>query len=200
MQIILKNKVKRNKFNKNYYFGGVYDDYDTFLDYRKLTKDLIKRYDFVSFLDIGCGCGNLVKEVKKQLENKYRRNFNIQGIDPSDFAVKRAGVPFVRLADCTRLPYKNSSFDLVYILTTFSYLETPIMIEKAMTEAYRTSRKIIVFEDVYTIPKKQSDDYDQYRNYIFSQKQWIDMWKKVIDKNDKIKTYKEEIIIIKNEP
>lgn len=193
-------QFRKCKFNKDYYFGSVYSNYDEFLNWEKIAKDLIKRFHFNSFLDIGCGCGNLVKEIKKQLESKCAKTYDVQGIDISGFAVKRANVPFVFLADCTNLPFKDRHFDLVYILGTFSYLLNLSEIKRAMKEAYRTCRKIIIFDDVYTVADKKSDDYDPYRQRTFSQEKWLSLWRQIIAENDIIKTSKDELIIKKHEP
>ena len=190
--------MKQNIFDRSYYFGRVYDDYDQFLDFKKLAKDLIKRYRFGSFLDIGCGCGNLAKEVKKELENKYKRTCDIQGIDFSEFAVSKAGVPFVVLADCAKkLPFSDERFDFVHILGTFSYLETIRDVNFAMNEALRVSNKYVLFDDVYDIVDKSHDDYDPFRVRILNQHQWLNLWKKVLNRKGKINLHKEEIVITK---
>lgn len=189
--------MKRTKFDEKYYFGEVYDNYDQFLDFKKLAKDLIANYNFKSFLDVGCGCGNFVKEIKKQLEEKYKKICDVQGIDISEFAVKRANVPFVYLANCTSLPFKDNRFDLVYILVVFSYLKTKQEIKAAMREAYRVSGAKIVFEDVYNVPHKSSDDYDPHRMQFLNQKAWYNLWKETLNKSDKIKLNGEEIVISK---
>ena len=193
---ITEKPVRQNKFDKSYYFGSVYSNYDEFLDWGKITKDLIKRFKFNSFLDIGCGCGNLVKEIKKQKQ----KSTDIYGIDMSDFAVKRANVSFVILADCRSLPFEDRCFDMVHILGTFSYLSTFKEIKQSIKEAYRVSKKIILFDDVYIEPNKKSDDYDPYRKQVFSLEEWLSLWKEIIEKNDIIETIKDEIIIKKYAP
>lgn len=190
--------MKQNGFNKDYYFGGVYKNYDTFLNYQKLARDLIKQYSFDSFLDIGCGCGNLVKEIKKQLAKLSKKPCDVQGIDISDFAVKKAGVSFVNLADCRKLPFADLRFDLVYILGTLAYLKSAKEVLKAMKEIYRVSRRHAIFEDVYNVPDKSSDDYDPYRTLFLTGAQWRKLWFKVLKKGDKIEFNKEEIVITKN--
>lgn len=183
-----------NKFDEDYYFGSIYSNYDEFLDWKKIAKELIGRFEFNSFLDIGCGCGNLVKEIKKQKENA-----DVCGVDISEFAVKKANSPFVILADCKNLPFKDGRFDVVYVLSTFSYLPTISEIKQALRETYRVAKKIILFDDVYTIPNKKSDDYDPYRQQVFSKKKWLSLWKEIINKNDIMETRQDEIIIKKHE-
>lgn len=187
------------KFDKDYYYGEIYEDYDTFMDFEKLAKGLIKRYNFDSFLDIGCGCGNLVKELKRQI-GLLNRKCIIHGLDFSEFAVSKANVPFVCQCDCRELNLEDSSFDVVYILGTFGYLSSLNDLFKAMKEAYRVSKKIIVFEDVYDIPSESSDDYDPYRKLFYNQIEWRDLWSKILEEGDSIKITKnerEEIVITK---
>lgn len=181
-----------NKFDENYYFGGVYSNYDEFLDWSQLAKELLQRFKFNSFLDIGCGCGNLVKAIRKQ-----KPKVDAWGIDLSQFAVKRAGVDFVILADCRKLPFGDHRFEMVHILGTFSYLSTIADIKRAIREAYRVAQKTILFDDVYFPPEKNSDNYDPYRKHIFSQKQWLSLWREIISQSDMIKTNQDEIIIEK---
>jgi len=182
----------QSKFDKNYYFGGIYSNYDEFLDWEKIAKDLIKRFKFDSFLDIGCGCGNLIKEIKKQ-----KPDVDAYGIDISEFAIKKANADFIFLADCKNLSFKTNRFDAVHILGTFSYLSTLEEIKQAMTEAYRVSKKFILFDDVYIKPDKESDDYDPYRQHVFSLKEWLSFWREIVEKDDIIETFKDEIIISK---
>ncbi len=189
----MKKQTSQNKFDKNYYFGSIYSNYDEFLDWGKLTKDLIKRFRFKSFIDIGCGCGNLVKEIKKQ----GKKSIDAYGVDISRFAVQKADSSFIVLADCKSLPFEDSRFDMVHILGTFSYLSTFEEIKQAMIEAYRVSKKFILFDDVYIKPDKKSDDYVPYRKQVFSQEEWLSFWMEIIGKDDIIQTLKDEIIIKK---
>ncbi|MFA5318539.1 MAG: class I SAM-dependent methyltransferase, partial [Patescibacteria group bacterium] len=188
----MKKIIFQKNFNKDYYFGKVYEDYNSFLDFNKLAKDLIKRYNFSSFLDIGCGCGNLAKAVKINLEKKKKKKCDVQGIDFSDFAVRKARAPFITRADCCDLScFSDNRFDFVYILTTFSYPKTIKDLKRAMREAFRVSKKIIVFEDVYKVPPKFDrknslklhEDYDPYRRRVLNKSQWKDLWRKALAGN-----------------
>ncbi len=189
--------MQENTFDKNYYFGGVYEDYNVFNDYPEMAADLISRFPTKSFLDIGCGCGNLVRELKQQAERKFQQVCDVQGIDASEFAVKIAGAPYVKHAACQRLPFADQRFETVYILTTFSYLPTMSEIHQAMMEAYRVAKIVIVFEDVYTVPEVNTDDYDPLRRYVFSQEEWVLKWRGILTSRDTINTEGDEIIIRK---
>ena len=182
----------QNHFDKNYYFGGVYSNYDDFLNWERVVRDLIKNFKFGSFLDIGCGCGNLVKEMRNQ-----KPEVNAWGIDISEFAIKRANADFIVMADCRKLPFEDNRFDMVHILGTFSYLSNLSDIKRAIKEACRVAKKIILFDDVYLKPNKKSEDYDSYRKQVFSQEKWISLWREMVGENNTIKTHKDEIIIKK---
>ncbi len=189
----------KKSFDKKYYFGGVYEDYDKFMNYKKIAHGLLRQYKFQSFLDIGCGCGNLAKELKKILEQKYKKKLDIYGLDFSAFAVKNAQSPFIKCVDCTKkLPFKNKQFDLVYIYTTYSYLKTIEDIKKAMKEAYRVAKKTIVFDDVFS--KKAAldkDNYDPYRLRYMNKGEWLKLWQTVMRRGDKYRFTKHKIIITK---
>jgi ubiquinone/menaquinone biosynthesis C-methylase UbiE len=182
----------RSQFDKNYYYGDVYSNYDKFLDWGKIAKDLIKRFEFNSFLDIGCGCGNLIKEIRKR-----KTGVDAWGIDISQFAVEKADDSSIILANCKKLPFDNERFDTVHILGTFSYLPTIVDAKQAATEAWRVTRKIIIFDDVYNIPDEKSDDYDPYRKQVLSQKKWFSLWREIVRENALVETYNDEIIIKK---
>ena len=189
----------KKSFNKKYYFGGVYEDYDKFMNYKKIAHGLLRQYKFQSFLDIGCGCGNLAKEMKKILEQKYKKKCDVYGIDFSAFAVKNAQSPFIKCVDCTKkLPFKNKQFDLVYIYTTYAYLKTIEDIKKAMKEAYRVAKNTIVFDDVFSHKMAMDkDNYDPFRLRFLNKGQWLKLWQTVMKKSDKYRFTKHKIIINK---
>ena len=200
MKDILDTETARinHTFNEDYFFGAVYTDYDKFYEWEKYAIDLTDRYTFNSFLDVGCGCGNLVKKIKAIVNRGSRTDHDIQGVDASDFAVSRANVPFVKLADCRALPFTDKQFDLVYILTTFSYLPSLADIKLAMQEAYRVSNRTIVFDDVYSVPSKDSYEYGPRREIVYFQDQWLSYWKEMLGANDSAEIRGYEIVINKN--
>jgi len=66
-----------------------------------------------------------------------------------------------------------------------------------MNEALRVSNKYVLFDDVYDIVDKSHDDYDPFRVRILNQHQWLNLWKKVLNRKGKINLHKEEIVITK---
>ncbi len=180
----------RNHFDESYYYGGVYLNYDDFLDWPKVARELIRDFQFDSFLDIGCGCGNLVKEIRRQ-----RSATDGWGVDIGEFAIRKANTDFVILADCNYLPFKDNRFDMVHILGTFSYIPTIAGVKYSLKEAYRVAKKTILFDDVYIHPDRESDDYDPYRARVLSQGEWLALWHDTIDKDTQIITRNDELII-----
>lgn len=185
-------------FGEDYFFGSVYTDYDKFYDWKKYTVDLMNRYKFSSFLDVGCGCGNLVKEIRSIIGQGFKAKCDVQGIDASAFAVKKAKTSFVKLADCRDLPFIDRRFDLVYVLTTFSYLPSLADIRKAIREAYRVSSRLVVFDDVYSVPSKDSYEYDPFRQIVYFQDQWLDYWREALGPGDRAEIKGYEIVVTKN--
>lgn len=185
-------------FNKDYFFGAVYGDYDSFYDWEKYTAELMESYTFTSFLDVGCGCGNLVKRIKSVVDFQSFGDRDIRGVDASTFAVSRANVPYVQLGDCRDLPFADKQFDFVYVLTTFSYLPSLADIKLAIREAYRVSSRMIVFDDVYSVPGKDDYAYDPHRQIVYFQEQWASYWKEFSRADDKVEIRDDEIVIEKN--
>ena len=76
---------------------------------------------------------------------------NICGIDLSLEMVKSANknfdVTFASMGDATRLPFKDSSFDVVYTSNTLHHIKDLISIKNTISELARVSKKyIIIFE------------------------------------------------------
>lgn len=80
-------------------------------------------------LDLGCGTGNYTLELR-------RRGFDVIGLDASEGMLKVArskGLTCVR-GDAHRLPFPDTSFDLVLSVTMFEFIHEP---EKVVSEIYR---------------------------------------------------------------
>ena len=193
------NDTKKNPFDKSYYYGAVYKNYDEFIDFERIAKDLYSKFNFNSFLDIGCGCGNLPIAVNSLLSTLNEGEFDVQGVDISEFAVAKANKPYINTSDCRDLSmFEAGRFDLVHILGTFSYLSGTDEIIKAMKEADRVSNRYIVFDDVYKMPPENHDDYDPHRVRAYSQKEWHDLWEEAINNFESIEFHADEIIIKKS--
>ena len=103
-----------------------------------LAKKIIKSYSLHNdskILDLGCGKGFLLYEIKKIL-----KNINITGIDYSKYAIKNSkkeikkNLVYGNLNN--KLNFKNKSFDLVLCINTLHNLELPEII-KSLKEIER---------------------------------------------------------------
>jgi SAM-dependent methyltransferase len=88
-----------------------------------VAKTLVHEFSPRSALDVGCGAGELVNELRKAEVEAY-------GVDISEYAIIR-GIEDVRgyLAtadlDSERLPFESNRFDLVSAFEVIEHLQTP---------------------------------------------------------------------------
>ena len=91
--------------------------------WKPVAKAFIEHYDLSnnsSILDIGCGKGFLLYEIKKLLPNAY-----IKGIDISKYALDNAKPEikkFLQISPANKIPLPDNSFDFVYSITTLHNL------------------------------------------------------------------------------
>lgn len=155
---MFQNKVYCMKIAKKYdkqYWDGKrqfgYGGYKFIEGYwKKTAKKLISAYNLNNYskiLDIGCGKGFLLYELKKILPD-----IEILGLDDSRYAIKNSKKEirkYLRVFDCKRkLPFKKNYFDLVISLGTihnFNLLE----IEKVVKEIVRVSKKSYIMVESY---------------------------------------------------
>jgi SAM-dependent methyltransferase len=100
------------------------------LRHRREAKDWVNRYARGTLLDIGCGNGQL----RKQLSEKIR----YVGVDyPKTIAMGYTGHPDI-FADATKLPLTDSCVDTVVLLDVLEHLREP---EDAIAEIVRILNK-----------------------------------------------------------
>jgi SAM-dependent methyltransferase len=92
--------------------------------------------DARKILDVGCGWGRVSKEIAKICKG------TIYGIDPSSLFVRKFNTLLrsrgkARVGDMRRLPYAKDSFDFVYTVASFMYMETYKDRKKALGEMFR---------------------------------------------------------------
>lgn len=120
-------------FDEKYYndiwghIGGVHrHDYTD-----SLANRLIKEYGKVRFLDVGTGCGELVRALREKGATAY-------GIDISEYAVANSHGN-VLLGDVRDIPFKENSFDVVHSNGLWDYVAEED-IEKAWKECNRVGK------------------------------------------------------------
>ncbi len=126
-------------------FNKTADRYDKFYDteYGKkvdqLEKQLVSRLlqgtGRGKTLEIGCGTGHWTLFFKEL-------GFKITGIDIAEkmLEIARQKLPDTEclVADATALPFDNESFDNVFTITTFEFIEAQ---DKAFAQAFRVLKK-----------------------------------------------------------
>ena len=108
--------------------------------WKPVAQALINHYDIRdgdSVLDVGCGKGYLLYEMKLLLPE-----LNIKGIDISDYAVsncKEEIKDYIEIGNANDLPFADNSYDLVFTLNTFHNLYN-YDLEKALIEFERVGK------------------------------------------------------------
>jgi len=132
--------------DRNHGFGGY--KYDG--RWAVVAKALIDRYKLgpkAKFLDVGCGKGFLMYEIKKLLPES-----TVVGIDISDYAIENAKEevkPFIKkLAAQDKYPFKDKEFDLVYSNTTLHNLLN-FDLKKAVQEIERVGKNKFICVEAY---------------------------------------------------
>ena len=138
--------------DRKYGYGGF--SYDG--RWEPMARELIAHYDLQDgkrVLDVGCGKGFLLFELKKLLPG-----LEVQGVDISEYALANAKEemrPFLSLGSAQQLPYPDQSFDLVISLNTLHNLYL-FDLCKALQEIERVKRgrSYIVAESYRTEEEK----------------------------------------------
>jgi len=178
------------KFGKNYWDGDRkygYGGYTYDGRWRSVAEDMIRHYGLEegqSVLDIGCGKGFLLYEIKQLIPG-----LNVQGIDISDYAVENAKEeikPYLKVGTACQLPYADKQFDFVYSLTTLHSLYV-YDLEKAFQEISRVSKKdgYIVVESYRNEQEKTNLLYWQLTcECLYTPDEWKWLFKKFGYKGD----------------
>ena len=161
---MVPGKVKSMKISKKYgkdYWDGKrdygYGGYRYIKDYHKpLAKKLIKTYKLDNnskILDIGCGKGFLLYEIKKIL-----KNIKIYGLDISKYAKKNAKKEIKKnifIGDARKkLKFKDLEFDLAISINTFHNLKLPEL-SIALTEIERVAKEKFLCVESYRNENEQ---------------------------------------------
>ena len=154
-----KNKIncikEAIKFSKNYWdgnrkfgYGGYYYDGR----WKGIAKKIIKKYNLSNsskVIDLGCGKGFLMKDIKDQLPK-----IKIIGLDISSYAIKNRidkNIEIIKYDMRKKLPFKNKSFDLALSINCL--------------HNYNLIELNIALDEIIRISKKQYLSTESYRNF-----------------------------------
>ncbi len=172
------------EFGKDYWDGERqfgYGGYSYDGRWKEVAEKLIKNYALnnkSSVLDIGCGKGYLLFELKKILPD-----LTISGIDISDYAIKNAKEEvkeFLSVGDASKLPYKDKQFDLVISNTTFhNFTIDKLFMSLAELERVKKGSSWICVESYRNELEKMNLLYWQLTcDSFYSTEEWIWLFNK----------------------
>lgn len=132
-----------------------------------------------SLLDVGCAKGFMLHDISELIPG-----ITVKGIDISDYAIEHAMddiKPHVQVANATKLPFADKSFDVVISINTVHNLERKEC-GQALQEIERVSRgKSFITVDAYRNEKEQERMYawNLTAKTIMSVDEWIVFFKEV---------------------
>jgi len=158
------------KFDQKYFedIWGTVHRHDYCADRARM---LIEKYGRVRFLDIGTGCGYLVKCLRDMGAEAY-------GMDISLYAVENSHGNVV-LGDVCNIPFKDDSFDVVHSSGLLEYVKED-MVDTAINECYRVGK----IQD-HNIDHDKTDWQPEYK---------YETWKPIEWWNDKLKKPKKVLV------
>ena len=121
----------------------------------KVIKRLCKFYnlrDNAKILDIGCGKGFFLKDLKD-----YNSTFKVHGIDISKYAIKNAHPDvknLIKYSNANKLKWKNNYFDLVVSFNTLHNLYNYDLFN-SLKEMERVSKKKYLVVESYRNEKEK---------------------------------------------
>jgi len=151
--------LEAKKYGKNYWDGKRRFGYGgyRYIPNRltKVAKKIIKKFNLTNkskILDVGCGKGYLLYEIKKILPDA-----KVIGIDSSYYAIKNAKKEikkniFLNKAE-KKYPFKSEHFDLTISFGCFHNLEINNL-KKALNEIQRVSKNSYVMVESYRNEKE----------------------------------------------
>jgi ubiquinone/menaquinone biosynthesis C-methylase UbiE len=144
----------------------------------KFIRELALSLRVVSVLEVGCSAGNDLR--------LFPKNFDVNGIDQSQFAVKTAqqNLPFkFKEGSVTSLPYDDSSFDLVFTRNTLNHIESAD-VEKSIEELFRVSKKYVLNIELFSNDEQQTSNEPVPAWGRNMQKRWSNFKIKIISNVD----------------
>jgi len=144
------NKLKDQRYYWNTrgaeYYNEVFNSHH--YDYEKFFQDMLinqlKKMDYTSFFEAGCGFGWNVKRVKEEFPN-----VTITGLDFSipQLCNSRNYNPDISMpavcGDACNMPFKDDAFDVGFTLGVYMNVH-PNKIDKAIDEMIRVTGKYII--------------------------------------------------------
>lgn len=139
-----KDRAIARQFGKDFFDGERSTGYGGFKYHPRFWQPVVptflSRYGLKAkdrLLDVGCAKGFMLYDMMQLIPG-----IEVAGVDISSYAIENAVdevKPFVQVADCRKLPFKDKSFDLVISINTVHNLEKDDL-AIALQEIERVSR------------------------------------------------------------
>lgn len=181
-----EDRAIARKFGKEFFDGDRKNGYGGFTYQSRFWQPVVPTFqDFYrlnagdSVLDVGCAKGFMLHDFKELIPG-----IKVAGIDISDYAIAHAMddvKPFVQVANATKLPYPDKSFDLVISINTVHNLERDDL-AKALQEIERVSRRgSYITVDAYRTEdeKRRMYNWNLTAKTIMSVDEWVQFFKDV---------------------
>ncbi len=132
-----------------------------------------------SILDVGCAKGFMMHDLVELIPG-----ITVKGVDISEYAIEHAIdsiKPHIQIANATKLPFTDNSFDVTISINTVHNLEREEC-AKALQEIERVSRKgSFITVDAYrnAVEKERMYAWNLTAKTIMSVDGWVDFFKDV---------------------
>lgn len=183
-------KIAR-KFGKDFFDGDRKYGYGGFKYHKKFWQKVVKDFKKYwklsknsSVLDIGCGKGFMLYDLKKEIPG-----IKFNGVDISNYAIrnsKKEVKRYLKVADARKLPFPDKSFDIVIAINTIHNLNKRDC-AKSIKEINRVcKKKSFITVDAYRnqLEKEKMFKWNLTAKTIMSVKQWKAFFKKNLYEGD----------------
>jgi ubiquinone/menaquinone biosynthesis C-methylase UbiE len=109
---------------------------------RNFLKDLNRKFDFSSILDVGCSTGDLVASINRK--GKERKAVGID-ISPTAIKIAKRKGRKCEVGSITKIPFDDNSFDMVFSSDCVEHL-LPKDLEISFREMLRVSSKYVAVQ------------------------------------------------------
>ncbi len=174
-----KDREIARKFDKEFFDGERRHGYGGYNYNPKFWTNVVKTFQNYwnldsnsSILDIGCGKGFMLYDLKKLIKSNF-----LKGIDISQYAIDNSLEdikPCLSVADAKKIPFPDNTFDVVISINTIHNLDKSDC-AKALKEISRVTKKFsFITVDAYRNEeeKKRMFDWNLTAKTIMSENEW----------------------------
>jgi len=155
------------KIRRNWAMGAWGDNVDF---HRTVIIEKLKQLQFESLLEVGCGPGQNLYQIKKAFPTVH-----LAGIDINEEAIEYAKTKLnstqLLVGEANKLPFPDKSFDIILTDAVLIYI-TSWEIKKVVSELKRVAKKALVLVEWH------ADEYNKYGEVVFNH--WVRDYRKLL--------------------